>query len=327
MIIVLILADLLTGSLDLSLSDVIDNLFSPRNNSPQWIALHEFRIPRLLTAILAGVGLSVSGLQMQTVFRNPLAGPYVLGISAGAGLGVALLVLGLPGQFIHSAFSGGSSSFLLIFAAWIGSALVLVLILILSFRLKNVMSILIIGIMLGSGLSAIINILQYFSQEAALKAFVIWTMGSLNAVTPEQIPYLILGFFPGLIIALFIIKPSNAMMLGESYARSVGVNILNYRILLFTSTALLTGTITAFCGPIGFIGIAVPHLCRMITKTSRFGVLFFFSILVGTLIMLISDLISQLPGSDLILPLNAVTSLIGIPIVIWIVASRKNIYS
>ncbi|MFW5820276.1 MAG: FecCD family ABC transporter permease, partial [Bacteroidota bacterium] len=143
----------------------------------------------------------------------------------------------------------------------------------------------------------------------------------------EQIPYLILGFLPGIIIAIFIMKPSNAMMLGENYARSLGVNILRYRLLVFTSTALLTGTVTAFCGPIGFIGIAVPHLSRMITKTSRFGVLFFFSILIGTIVMLLSDIISQMPGSEFILPLNAITSLIGIPVVIWIVTGRKRIYS
>ncbi len=322
----LIATDLLTGSIDLSIKDIKNHLFAENDNSVAWISLHEFRIPRLITAVISGIALSVSGLQMQTVFRNPLAGPYVLGISSGAGLGVALLVLGFPGLFEFSVLGSGNSLFLIL-AAWIGAAAILILILILSFRLRNVMSILILGIMLGSGISAIINILQYFSQESALKAFVIWTMGSLGGVSSNQIPYLVLGFLPGIILAFFIIKPSNAMLLGENYARSLGVRILPYRIMIFTSTALLTGTVTAFCGPIGFIGIAVPHMARMITKTSRFGVLFFFSILLGTAIMLLSDILSQLPGSEMILPLNAITSLIGIPIVIWIVLGRKRIYS
>lgn len=325
-VLLLIVADLLTGSIDLSIKDVTSHLFTENDNSVAWISLHEFRIPRLITAIISGIALSVSGLQMQTVFRNPLAGPYVLGISSGAGLGVALLVLGFPGLFEFSVLGSGNN-ILLILAAWAGAAAVLIIVLILSFRLRNVMSILILGIMLGSGISAIINILQYFSQESALKAFVIWTMGSLGGVTSNQIPYLLLGFLPGIILAFFIIKPSNAMLLGENYARSLGVRVVPYRILVFTSTALLTGTVTAFCGPIGFIGIAVPHLARMFTKTSRFGVLFFFSILLGTAIMLISDILSQMPGSEMILPLNAITSLIGIPIVIWIVLGKKRIFS
>ncbi|MGC9341972.1 MAG: FecCD family ABC transporter permease [Bacteroidales bacterium] len=326
LVLVLIFLDLLTGSMKLGIPELFSKLLIENDNSVEWLSLHEFRIPRLVTSLIAGIGLSISGLQMQTVFRNPLAGPYVLGISAGAGLGVALLVLGLPGLFTYSVMGTGSS-FLLIIAACIGAASVLFLMLILSFRIRNVMTILILGIMLASGISAIISILQYFSQESALKAFVIWTLGSLSGVTSAQLPYMLIGFIPGIIIAIFIIKPSNAMMLGENYARSIGVKIVSYRILLFTSTALLTGTVTAFCGPIGFVGIAVPHLARMITGTSRFGVLLFFSILTGASIMLISDILSQLPGSDLILPINAVTSLIGIPVVIWIVTGRKNIYT
>ncbi len=325
-IVFLIVADLLTGSIGLSMSDVSQKLFIENDNSVAWISLHEFRIPRLITAVISGIALSVSGLQMQTVFRNPLAGPYVLGISSGAALGVALLVLGFPGLFKFSVIAS-SNNLLMVIAAWIGAAAILFLILILSFRLRNVMTILILGIMLASGISAIINILQYFSQESALKSFVIWTMGSLSGVTSEQIPYMLLGFFPGIILAFFIIKPSNAMLLGENYARSLGARIVSYRILVFTSTALLTGTVTAFCGPIGFIGIAVPHLARMVTRTSRFGILFLFSILIGTALMLLSDILSQMPGSEMILPLNAITSLIGIPVVIWIVIGRKSLFS
>lgn len=326
LILILVVADLLTGSIQINLRDLFNNLFIENDNSVEWLSLHEFRIPRLVTALIAGIALSVSGLQMQTVFRNPLAGPFVLGISAGAGLGVALLVLGLPFLFSYSVL-GSENSFLLIISAWLGSAAVLILILILSFRIRNIMTILILGIMMGSGISAIISILQYFSQESALKAFVIWTMGSLSGVTSGQLAYLLLGFIPGIMLAFLIIKPSNAMLLGENYARSIGVNILVYRIVLFISTALLTGTVTAFCGPIGFIGIAVPHLARLITGSSRFGILLVFSVLTGAAIMLVSDIFSQLPGTDLILPVNAVTSLIGIPVVVWIVLGRKTIYN
>jgi iron complex transport system permease protein len=325
-ILILVLLNLLTGSADLGIRELLNKLFIENDQTAAWISLHEFRIPRLITAIISGIALSVSGLQMQTVFRNPLAGPYVLGISSGAGLGVALLVLGFPGLFRFSVLSAGNN-LLLIIAAWAGAAMVLMLVLILSLRLRNVMSILILGIMLGSGISAIISILQYFSQESALKAFVIWTMGSLHGVTSGQVPYLLMGFIPGIILTFFLIKPSNAMLLGESYAKSLGVKIIRYRIMIFTSAALLTGTVTAFCGPIGFVGIAVPHIARMITGTSRFGVLFLFSVLVGMIIMLASDILTQLPSQDLVLPLNAITSLIGIPVVIWIVMGRKSIIS
>ena len=323
LIIILSITDLLSGSIDIGLKGLIINLFRGNDGSPEWISLHQFRIPRYITAVISGIALSVSGLQMQTVFRNPLAGPYVLGISSGAGLGVALLVLGFPGLFQFSVL-GSENGLLLIFSAWLGAAAILILILLASLRLRNVMTILIFGIMLGSGISALINIMQYFSRESALKAFVIWTMGSLGGVTSEQLPYLLIGFIPGLVLAVLIIKPSNAMLLGESYAKSLGLNVLIYRILVFSSTSLLTGTITAFCGPIGFIGIAVPHIARMITQTSRFGVLFFFSVLIGAAIMIISNILSRLPGTDLILPINAVTSLIGIPVVVWIITRKKT---
>ncbi len=290
------------------------------------MTMHMFRIPRVITAVVAGIALSVSGLQMQTVFRNPLAGPYVLGISSGAGLGVALVVMGFSAFFKFSVFSPGNS-WLLILAAWLGSGLIMLLILIISFRVKDVMTILILGIMTGSGISAIISILQYFSRETALKAFVIWTMGSLSNVGNEQVPFLLAGFIPGLILAVIVLKPSNAVMLGENYARTMGVNITLYRVIVFTSTSLLTGTVTAFCGPLGFVGIAVPHLARMLSQTSKSHILFFYSLLIGTSVMLLSDIITVLPGAGLILPVNAVTSLVGIPVVIWIVFRKKRLFT
>jgi iron complex transport system permease protein len=326
LVILLLLVDLGTGTANISFSQSISLLFQKNDQSAAWFAIHSFRLPRVITAIIAGIALSVSGLQMQTVFRNPLAGPYVLGISSGAGLGVALVVMGFAGLFQFSVFSA-DNNWILVIASWLGSAAVLIFILAVSFRIKDVMTILVLGIMIGSAISAIISILQYFSQESALKAFVIWTMGSLSNVSSNQLPYLFLGFVPGMILAFIIIKPSNAILLGENYARSIGVNITIYRVLIFTSTSFLTGTVTAFCGPIGFIGIAVPHIARMMSSTSRNGVLLIFTILLGCGIMLLSDIASQLPGSDSILPLNAVTSLIGIPIVLWIVFRKKRVSS
>jgi iron complex transport system permease protein len=314
------------GSMEISFSNVLKLLIGTHENTSEWYTIHLFRFPRTVTALLAGIALSVSGLQMQTVFRNPLAGPDVLGISAGASLGVALVVIGFGDFFSGNVFSL-SVSWLLIIAACLGSAFVLIVILTVSFRVRDVITILILGIMFGSGIFAIISILQYFSAESALKAFVIWTMGSVSNVSREQLIVLLAGIIPGLIISVFTLKPSNAILLGDNYARTLGINIKTYRVLIFLSTSLLTGTITAFCGPIGFIGIAVPHICRMVFQTSDQGTLFIASIFAGASLMLLSDIISQMPGSDSILPINAVTSLLGIPVVIWIILRKKKVIS
>ena len=321
--IVLLFLDLKSGSGDFSMRQIFASLLSENDGSASWLSINQFRLPRIITALIAGIALSISGLQMQTLFRNPLAGPYVLGISSGAGLGVALVVLGFSGLFSYSVFASGNN-LVLIIAAWMGSAIVMLIIMTVSLRVKSIMTILVLGIMLGSGISAIINILQYFSNEAALKAFVVWTMGSLSSVSMDQIIYLLIGFLPGIAIAFFIIKPSNLILLGEDYAKTMGVNIRNYRFLVLLSTILLTGTVTAFCGPIAFVGIAVPHISRMLGKTSRNGLLLMYSILIGASVLLLGDILSQLPGSDLILPINAVTSIIGIPVVLWIVFRRRG---
>jgi iron complex transport system permease protein len=327
LMLVLLAADLTAGSVSIPLKDILRIIFSANDQSSEWMTLHLFRLPRVITALIAGISLSVSGLQMQTVFRNPLAGPYVLGISSGASLGVALVVIGFGGYFGSNIFNI-STGWLLIIASWTGSAAVLLVILLVSMKTRDIMTILILGIMLGSGISAIISILQFFSAEAALKAFVIWTMGSVSSVSREQIPLLLAGFIPGILLSISILKPSNAILLGEDYARTLGIRIHLYRAVLFLSTSFLTGTVTAFCGPIAFIGIAVPHICRMLFKTSYPGTLLISSILVGASIMLLSDLVSQLPGSQLILPINAVTSLIGIPVVIWIILGKnRHVYA
>lgn len=321
---ILFWADLSIGSANLRFTKVLDILFSGDQHSVEWFTIHMFRLPRALTSVFVGIALSVSGLQMQTVFRNPLAGPYVLGISSGASLGVALVVLGFSGLFAGNAFFV-SGNWLLVIASWIGSASVLLIILLVSFRIRDIMTLLILGIMFASGISAIISILQYFSGESALKAFVIWTMGSVSNVSREQIPVILAGIIPGLLISIALVKSSNAMQLGESHARTLGINITKYRTLIFLSTSMLTGTVTAFCGPIGFIGIAVPHICRMIFKTSRQGILLISSVFAGASVMLLSDIVSQMPGSESMLPVNAVTSVIGIPVVIWIILIKQKV--
>ena len=278
------------------------------------------RLLKAIVAMLAGAALSVSGLQMQTLFRNPLAGPYVLGISSGASLGVAIFILGAPilGISINSVFSTlGIAG-----AAWIGAAAILGIIASISRRIKDIMVILILGIMFGSGVSAIVQILQYLSNESSLKAFVIWTMGSLGDVTVIQLSLLIPAVVAGLLLSVIVIKPLNLLLLGENYARTMGLNVSRSRQLVFLSTILLAGTVTAFCGPIGFIGLAVPHLARLLFANADHRILTPGTALIGAIVMLLCDIVSKL----LTLPVNTITALMGIPIVIWIVIRNKNIF-
>jgi iron complex transport system permease protein len=316
--------DLAFGSVKIPFQEFLNTLFSGNNYSIWYTTIFEFRLPKALVAVFTGAAISVSGLQMQTLFRNPLAGPDILGISSGAGLGVAFLVLGFP-----SLLSIGSHFMLnqwaLVIAAWIGSATVLILIMIVSTRVRDIMTILIFGIMFGSAATAFISIMQYFGSDASVKAFVIWTMGSLGGVSNNQLYIFIPSILLGLIIAIALPKSLNVLLLGENYAKSMGLNILLTRILVFISTSLLAGTVTAFCGPIGFIGIAVPHIARMIFHTANHTILIPASILLGINIMLASDIISQLPGNASILPINSITALIGIPIVVWIIIRNQKL--
>ncbi len=323
-LLIFFITSMLTGSADIPISDIISILSGGEPHKPEWgIIVRELRVPRALTALLAGMGLSVSGLLMQTVFRNPLAGPYVLGISAGASLGVAFVVMGF--SFVTGV--GGFStpgSWIMVMAAWIGSGLVLLLILMVSFRVRDIMTILILGIMFGSATSALVSVMQYFSTEAMLKSFMIWTMGSLGGVTRTQLNVMIPAVGGGLILSLISVKLLNVMLLGENYARSLGMNITLARILVFFSTSLLAGTITAFCGPIAFIGIAVPHLSRMLFRNADHIILMPATMLTGGIVMLGSDIIAQLPGTESSLPINSVTALLGIPVVIWIVIRNQK---
>jgi len=322
--VVFLIADLLLGSVVIPLKQIYLSIFSSAETNETFrTIILSFRFPKAFTAILTGAALSVSGLQMQTVFRNPLAGPYVLGISAGASLGVALFVLGFSSVISFGVVSiTGMWSIAVV--AWIGSFLVMMLVLYVSTRVNDIMTILILGILFTSAVSAIVSIFQYFSNESMLKTFVVWTMGSLGSVTNAQLMVMTPAILLGLLLAFLKIKDLNAFLLGENYARSLGTKIVSSRVLIFISTSLLAGTVTAFCGPIGFIGIAVPHICRMIFRTADHLILVPAVILTGSIVMLFSDIVSQLPGMQATLPINSVTAIIGIPIIIWMIIKNKK---
>ncbi|MDE7350891.1 MAG: iron ABC transporter permease [Muribaculaceae bacterium] len=314
-ILLLFALDLASGSTSIPLHQVWAALTG--GECPPSVAriVVNIRLIKAGVALLAGAAVSVSGLQMQTLFRNPLAGPYVLGISSGASLGVALFLLGAP----LFGLSPAMSSLGIAGAAWIGSAAVLLIVGALASRIKDIMVILILGMMFSSGISAVVQILQYLSRDESLKAFVIWTMGSLGDVTLSQLWILLPAVIAGLLLAVITIKPLNLLLFGEEYARTMGLNIKRSRALLFLSTTLLAGTVTAFCGPIGFIGLAMPHVTRMLCHSSDHRVLVPGTILTGAAVLLLCDIVSKL----LTLPINSITALLGIPVVILVVLKTK----
>ncbi|MBP3343147.1 MAG: iron ABC transporter permease [Bacteroidales bacterium] len=319
LLLVLFVLDLLVGAVYIPIKDIWGTIISEEVNSATRLIVLDIRLMKAIVAVVAGVALSVSGLQMQTLFRNPLAGPYVLGISSGASLGVAIFILGMPllGIVNNSAISSiGTAG-----AAWIGSALILAFIASVSTRIKDIMVILILGMMFSSGVSAVVQILQYLSNEEALKSFVIWTMGSLGDVTANQLQLLLPAVFLGLILSVAVIKPLNLLLLGEQYARTMGLNIRKSRYLIFLSTTLLAGTVTAFCGPIGFVGLAIPHISRMLFRNADHRILLPASALCGGVVLLFCDIVSKW----LTLPINTITALLGIPIVVWVVIRNKSI--
>ncbi len=315
LLIALFLLDIAVGSTSIPLPQIWAALTG--GDCPPAIAriVINIRLIKAVVAILAGAAVSVSGLQVQTLFRNPLAGPYVLGISSGASLGVALFLLGAP----LFGLSPTMSSLGIAGAAWIGSAAVLLIVGAVASRIKDIMVILILGMMFSSGISAVVQVLQYLSRDESLKAFVIWTMGSLGDVTISQLWILLPAVLAGLILAIITIKPLNLLLFGEEYARTMGLDIKRSRSLLFLSTTLLAGTVTAFCGPIGFIGLAMPHVTRMMFRTSDHRTLVPATILTGAVVLLVCDIISKL----LTLPINSITALLGIPIVIIVVLRLK----
>ncbi|BCY29637.1 iron ABC transporter permease [Flavobacterium okayamense] len=313
------------GSVTIPTNEIIKGLIGQRMEKESWeIILFQFRFPKAITAVFVGFGLSISGLLMQTLFRNPLAGPYVLGLSSGASLGVAFVILGstlLPAT-IATFFL---SSYGLTLASALGSFTVLSAVLIVAKRLKDTMAILIVGLMFSSFTSAIVSILSYFSTAEQLQKYTFWSLGSISNLSWKEVVILIFLVSFGILLSILVIKPLNALLLGERYAKSIGVNFKKTRFIIIIATSVLAGSITALVGPIAFIGLAIPHMAKLFFKTSNHSILLFGTLLLGGILMLICDSIAQLPGSDLTLPINAITSIFGAPIIIWLLVRKRKI--
>lgn len=318
------MANISLGSVSIPFKDVIHSLMGKETDPDTWgYIIWNYRLPKALTAILVGSGLSLSGLLMQTLFRNPLAGPFVLGISSGASLGVALLILG------SSLFSGISTFGLfgnisLALASSLGSCIVLSAVMIMANRIKDTMALLIIGLMFGSMTAAIVSVLSYFSTAEKLQQYIYWSFGSLGDLSWQQLLILLFVTASGLVLGIFSIKSLNGFLLGENYAKSIGINIKRSRYLIILATGLLAGGATAFAGPIAFIGLAVPHLTRQIFNTTDHRVLLPAVLIYGAILMLICDTIAQWPTSAHVLPINAITSIIGAPVVIWLLVRKRK---
>lgn len=319
------LLDLISGQVSIPLKEIFKILTGQEASKSTWeYIILNFRLPKAITAIFVGMGLSISGLLMQTLFRNPLAGPYVLGLSSGSSLGVAFVILGagfLP-SFLNTAIL---SNYGIVLASCLGSFLVVVAILIVAQRLRNTMSILIVGLMFGSFAGAIVNVLSYFSTAEQLQKFTFWAMGNLGNLSWNSIVLLATAVGLGLLLSLFSIKSLDALLLGENYAKSVGLNFKKARLIIIIATSILAGSITAFAGPIAFVGLAVPHIAKLLFQTSNHKILFFSTLLMGGTLMLVCDIISQMPYLPMTLPINAITSIMGAPVVIWLLIGKKNI--
>lgn len=311
------------GQVAIPIKEVVKSLFGSTASKDTWeYIIVNFRLPKAITAILVGIGLSISGLLMQTLFRNPLAGPYVLGLSSGSSLGVAFVILGagaLPA--VISTFLLSSCGIIL--ASCLGSFSVLLLVLLVSKYLRDTMTILIAGLMFSSFAGAIVSVLTYFSTAEKLQKFTFWSMGSIGNLSWQNIFILFIAVTLGLLLSLFSLKALDALLLGENYAKSLGLNLTKSRRIIIFATSILAGSITAFAGPIAFVGLAVPHLAKLLFQTSNHRILFWSTIQIGAIIMLFCDLVSQMPGLDFTLPINAITSIVGAPVVIWLLV-RKN---
>jgi iron complex transport system permease protein len=320
----LFLTNVSLGSVSIPFEEVVRSLFSKPMSKESWeIILWNFRIPKAITAVLVGIGLSMSGLLMQTLFRNPLAGPYVLGLSSGASLGVAFIILG-AGVLPLSISTFFLSNYGLVLASSLGSFLVLLAVLLVSQQLKDTMAILIVGLMFGSFTSAIVSVLSYFTSAEKLQKFTFWSMGSISNLSWHEISLLTLFVLIGISISFLVIKPLNALLLGEKYAQSIGIDYKKTRLIIIIATSILAGSITAFAGPIAFVGLAVPHMAKLVFQTSNHFVLFWSTLLLGAIVMLSCDIIAQVPGNDMTLPINAITSVMGAPVVIWLLVRKKR---
>ena len=320
------LLDLALGSVDIPINEVVKILLGQEPEKAIWAnIILKFRLPKALTATLSGAALGVSGLQMQTLFKNPLAGPFVLGISSGASLGVALVMLTASATTpTLLADLGYLGDFGLVIAASLGAASVLGMMLVVSRRVQDTMTLLILGLLFGYATSAIVSILLQFSSKERIQSYIMWTFGSFAGVTWRQLVVLIPVILLSLFLAVVQSKSLNALLLGESYARSLGLTVQKTRFSIITSASILAGGITAFCGPIAFLGVAIPHLCRSLFNTSDHRILIPSVIIMGAILALIADLFSQLWVSQMVLPLNAVTALIGTPVVTWVILRRNS---
>lgn len=325
-LILIFLLNISLGSVYIPLKQIFLSFFDGNVEKESWKSIIlNYRFPKAITVIIVGSGLSISGLLMQTLFRNPLAGPFVLGISSGASLGVAILILGA--SFLGVTISSYAfTSWGLAIAASIGAFLVLSAVMLAAIKVRNTMSILIIGLMFGSLTASVISVLAYFSSASQLQQYMFWSFGSLGNLSWNEITALLVVFFIGILFVISIIKPLNTLLLGENYAKSMGVNVKRTRNFTLIATSLLTGVITAFSGPIAFIGIAVPHLTKLLFNTSNHKILLPAVGISGAIIMLICDSIAQLPNSEYTLPINAITSLFGAPIIIWLLVRKRKIY-
>lgn len=314
------------GSVSIPLDEIVSVFIGNGASKETWrYILLDYRLPKAITAMLAGGGLAISGLLMQTLFRNPLAGPFVLGLSSGASLGVAILILGA------SAFGGFFGTLLLsqwslVIASGLGSFLVLLAVLAVTFRIKDTMAILIIGLMFGSVTTAVVSVLSYFSDAEQLQQYIFWSFGSLGNQSWQGVSILSLCFLTGLLLSLFSSKSLNSLLLGENYAKSMGLHIKRTTFIIILATSILAGGVTAFVGPIAFVGLAVPHLVRQFFKTANHLVLLPAVLVCGSLLMLICDTIAQLPFSAFTLPINAITSLVGAPVVIWLLVRKRKLF-
>ncbi len=313
------------GQVAIPFKEIFKSIFGSNASKATWdYIIINYRLPKAITAILVGVGLSISGLLMQTLFRNPLAGPYVLGLSSGSSLGVAFVILGagLVPAFLSDVLL---SPYGIILASCLGSFMVLLLIIVVSRRLRDTATILIVGLMFSSFASAIVSVLTYFGSAEQLQKFTFWSMGSLGNLSWDSISILCVSVIIGLGMSFLSLKPLDALLLGENYAVSMGLNIKKARYTIIIATSLLAGSITAFAGPIAFVGLAVPHLSKLLFQTSNHKILFWSTVLIGAIIMLFCDMVSQLPGFDFTLPINAITSIIGAPVVIWLLLRKKSL--
>ncbi len=312
------------GSVSIPFKDTFSAILGGELSNDSWkYIVWNYRIPKAFTAILVGSGLALSGLLMQTLFRNPLAGPFVLGISSGASLGAALLIMGA--SFFSGLFSFGIvNDISLAVASSIGSFLVLMVVVIVAYRIKDTMALLIIGLMFGSITAAIVSVLSYFTDAEKLQQYIYWSFGSVGNLSWQQLLLLLFIILVGITLSIMSIKPLNSLLLGENYARSLGVNLKKSRYIIIIATGLLAGGITAYAGPIAFIGLAVPHLTRQIFNTTDHKVLVPAVLVYGAILMLICDTIAQLPTSANVLPINAITSIVGAPVVIWLLVRKKK---